>query len=80
MAPTVARKFREEWSSVNERLLPGASGGLEILELATDFGNIRILTSPYCPPDKIYIADAGEMQRIAEETAKLYADRGWNFG
>lgn len=43
-----------------------------ILSLATAYGDVTILTSVYCPPETIYIADEKELRRIVDKTDDLF--------
>lgn len=66
---TPATKTRLE----DELNLPSLPRGVPTIDrLPTPYGDITILTSPYCPPDKIYVVEAGQMQRVHDDTAKLY--------
>ena len=70
------KQMRNEYEQgLAELLVNSESIGAEgrvITELQTEYGGVMILTSPFCPPDQIYIGDAGQLQRIAEETLNKY--------
>jgi hypothetical protein len=45
-------------------------GGVEIMKVQTEFGDIEVVKDPYCPPDKWYLVDWLFVERVYKQTQR----------
>jgi hypothetical protein len=90
MQPRSARQLSEEFgdsmiqprTTINDegRIVvlpdnhPSFKGGKEITVLHTPYGEIKILTSIYCPPETIYVGDEEQLQSYHDRSEAMYRE------